>query len=98
MTHTTTTTSASHARVMGNGNKKFKSQSPIVNDLSKHSLQSTNNKDVAKWSSDDVQDWIKRQCKIYELKKTVVAKFEMNGKKSIIKNHMIIVFLWSLFV
>jgi len=70
---------------MGNGNKKFTPQSSSADDLTKYSLKSTNNKDVAKWSSQDVQHWIKGQCKIYELKKIAVEKFEMNGKKNIIK-------------
>lgn len=80
MTHTTTTTSLSHVTEMGNSSKKFTSHSFSANDLPNHSSKSIHNKDVAKWSSADVQRWIKKQCKRYELKKATAEKFEMNGR------------------
>ena len=80
MTHTTTITSTSTASAMGNGNKKFTSSSFSADDLQKHSSKVTNNRDVAKWSSSDVNNWVKQQCKIFELKKITVEKFAMNGR------------------
>jgi hypothetical protein len=70
---------------MGNGNKKLSSHSFSADNLPDQSLKSTANKDVAKWSSTDVQHWIKKQCKKFELKKITAEKFEMNGRKNIIK-------------
>jgi hypothetical protein len=100
MTHTTTkTTSTSNAEAMGNGNKKYPSHSFSADDLSKRSSKSTNNKDVGKWSSSDVQHWIKQQCKKFELKKATAEKFEMNGEgKIIIKMKRSLSYLCSLFV
>lgn len=88
MTHATTTTFATHATAMGNSNKKFVSHSFSATDFSNHSLKSLN-KDVSKWSSTDVQNWIKKECKKYELKKSTVEKFQMNGKKNISNNNHI---------
>jgi beta-xylosidase len=85
MTRTTTTTSASHVTAMGNGNKKFTSHSSSAADLPNRSVRFANNKDVAKWSSVDVQHWIKKQCRKYELKRATAENFEMNGRKNIIK-------------
>ena len=81
MTHTTTTTTAYNASVMGNGNKKSTQYSYSADDLSKQPAKFANNKDVAKWSSSDVQHWMKEQCKKFELKKATAEKFEMNGRK-----------------
>jgi hypothetical protein len=67
---------------MGNGNKKLPLNSFSADNLPKYSSKSINNKDVAKWSSHDVQHWIKQQCKKFELKKATVEKFEMNGRKN----------------
>lgn len=50
----------------------------------KHSSQVNPQKDVAKWSSDEVQHWIKHQCRKFELKKATAEKFEMNGRKTTI--------------
>ena len=81
MRHTTTSASTANATEMGNGNKKLPSGSFSADDLSKHSSKSINSKDVAKWSSSDVQHWVKQECKKFELKKATVEKFEMNGRK-----------------
>lgn len=74
------TTSVSNVSEMGNGHKKTTLNSFSADDLSKHSEQFSNNRDVAKWSSNEVQHWVKQQCKRYELKKATAEKFEMNGK------------------
>ena len=93
--HTTTTDYISTATEMGNGNKKFSSYSVSADELNKHhSSKFINNKDVAKWSSDEVQHWIKHQCKKFELKKATAEKFAMNGMTNIITIvFMIIVYL-----
>jgi hypothetical protein len=82
MTHTTTHTSTPNAKEMGNGSQKLPSASYSADNLPKYSSKSTNTKDVAKWSSNDVQYWIKQQCKKFELKKATVEKFKMNGRKN----------------
>ena len=89
MTHATTTTST--AAAMGNGNKKHVSNSLSAGDIYKHSLKVTDNKDVAKWSSSEVHQWIKEQCKRFDLKKATVEKFEMNGETKYNKNSMNII-------
>ncbi len=71
---------------MGNGNKKFASNSFSPDGIPKDSLKVTNNKDVAKWSSAEVQRWIKEQCTIFELKKATAEKFKLNGKMSTMIN------------
>ena len=82
MTHTTTNTSTSDPIVMGSANKKLPTNSFSSDDLFKHSSKLTDEKDVTKWSSGDVQHWIKQQCKKFELKKATAEKFELNGKKN----------------
>ena len=68
---------------MGNGNKKFASKSYSSDNIQKDSSKFTNNNnDVAKWSSAQVQSWIKEQCTIFELKKATAEKFKLNGKMS----------------
>ncbi len=84
MTRTAEDTSTSNTTEMGNGNKKPPLNSFSADDLPKFSSKTINNKDVAKWSSDDVQHWVKQQCKKFELKKATVEKFEMNGKKKLL--------------
>jgi glutamyl/glutaminyl-tRNA synthetase len=86
MTHATTATSTSTATAMGNVNKKNVSNSLSVGDLHKHSAKITDNKDVAKWSSTEVHNWIKEQCKRFDLKKATVEKFQMNGEINMIEN------------
>lgn len=86
MRHTITTTSPSSSSTtknMGNGNKKSILTSLSADEIGKTSstTKQLNEKDVAKWSSDDVQHWVKQQCKKFELKKTTAEKFELNGKK-----------------
>jgi hypothetical protein len=81
MTHTTTTTtSTSTATAMGSGNRKSTLNSFSADDLQKHSSKLTNNKDVARWTSSEVHRWVKQQCKMFELRKATVEKFEMNGR------------------
>ena len=79
MSHKTTITSTSTTTAMGNGNKKPTSNSFSADNLSKHSLRNID-KHVSKWSSTEVQHWIKQQCKKFELKKITAEKFEMNGR------------------
>lgn len=80
MTHATTTTSTSTATAMGNGNKKHILNSLSAGDLQKQPSKLLDQKDVAKWSSAEVKQWIKDQCKNFELKKATIEKFEMNGE------------------
>ncbi|UJR33229.1 hypothetical protein I4U23_020684 [Adineta vaga] len=77
---TTTTTSTPNAIAMGNGNKKGIANSLSVGDIDKHPSKSVDKKDVTKWSSIEVHQWIKEQCKRFELRKATVEKFEMNGQ------------------
>jgi len=76
----TTTTGESSASAMGNGHKKTAVNSFSADDLAKHAARNSNNHDVANWSSREVQNWVKQQCKKYDLKKTTLDKFEMNGR------------------
>ena len=84
MRHTTTITSpssSSTAQKMGNGNKKSIITSLSADEIGKvSSSKQLHDRDVAKWTSADVQHWIKEQCKKFELKKTTAEKFELNGK------------------
>ena len=82
MTHTKANTYTADATTMGNGNKKFPNHSSSTGDMFKHSAQINQQKDVARWSSNEVQHWIKGQCKKFELKKATAEKFEMNGRRS----------------
>ena len=79
MSHKATTTSTSTATAMGNGNKKHISNSFSADNLSKHFSEHID-KGVSKWSSAEVQHWIKQQCKKFELKKLTAEKFAMNGR------------------
>lgn len=46
------------------------------------STSSSESKDVTKWSSVDVQQWVEAQSQKYELKKATSEKFQMNGKSA----------------
>ncbi|CAF0871748.1 unnamed protein product [Adineta steineri] len=76
----TTTTSTPNATAMGNGNKKGMATSFSAGDIDRHGSKLLDNKDVTKWTSVEVQHWIKEQCRNYELKKATAEKFEMNGQ------------------
>lgn len=78
MTQTTTTDSSSTATAMGNGNKKMTANSFSADDLHKFTSRAPN-KPVSSWTSSEVQNWIKEQCKNFEFKKNTADKFEMNG-------------------
>ena len=84
-----TTTSTPNATAMGNGNKKGIANSLSVGDIDKNAPKSVDRKDVNKWSSIEVQHWIKDQCKKFELRKATAEKFEMNGKIDINNNYII---------
>ncbi|CAF0743057.1 unnamed protein product [Rotaria sp. Silwood1] len=64
---------------MGNGNKKIITTSFSAEDINKNSTKPTT-RDATKWSSAEVQHWIKHQCKKFELKKNTAEQFEMNGQ------------------
>ena len=65
---------------MGNGNRKSAVTSLSSDEARKHSDRFINSAEVPKWTSTDVQHWIKHQCKKFELKKATAEKFELNGK------------------
>ena len=77
----TTATSTPLGTAMGNGNKKGVSNSLSVGDIDKHPSRTLDRKEVIKWSSAEVQQWVKEQCRKFELKKATAEKFEMNGKR-----------------
>ncbi|CAF0748451.1 unnamed protein product [Rotaria sordida] len=79
MTNATTTTSTTNATAMGNGNKKAHANSLSADDLHKYSTKPTT-RDVSKWSSLEVQHWIRHQCKKFELNKAITEQFELNGQ------------------
>lgn len=68
---------------MGNGHKK-----PLETSVSAHEIHRRTGRpiktsiDVSKWTSNEVQNWIKEQCRVFELKRNTVDKFEMNGEFS----------------
>ena len=84
MTQTKANSHTSDATAMGNGNKKSSHHAFATDDFAKHSSKFHHHKDVAKWTSDEVQQWIKGQCKKFELKKATAEKFEMNGRNVLI--------------
>ena len=91
MTNKTTNASSSDATEMGNRQKKLPTGSFSADDLAKNTSQSSANKDVAKWTSHDVQHWVKQQSKKFELKKATAEKFEMNGRENDERNRMRVV-------
>lgn len=85
MRHTTinASTTAATAKKMGSGNRKTGVISSLsTDDTGKVSEKFINSKEVSKWTSTDVQHWIKQQSKKFELKKATAEKFEMNGKQN----------------
>lgn len=64
--------------IMENGSKSSIIKSTSADNTSQQ-LPAISNKDVTKWSSTDVQNWVEDQCRKFELTKTTSEKFQMNG-------------------
>ena len=56
------------------------SSTPSIENL-ENSSTSSESKDVIKWASADVQQWVEAQSQKYELKKATSENFQMNGKR-----------------
>ncbi|CAF3871882.1 unnamed protein product, partial [Rotaria magnacalcarata] len=79
-TITITTTTASPVAEVMNDNSRISAIDSSSIDTIQQSLSHIRDKDVPKWSSIDVQQWIEEQCQQFELKKATKEKFQMNGQ------------------
>ncbi|CAF3142087.1 unnamed protein product [Rotaria socialis] len=75
----TTTTASPVAEVMNDHSRISAIDSSSIDNI-QQSLSNLRDKDVTKWSSIDVQQWIEEQCQQFELKKATKEKFQMNGQ------------------
>ena len=75
------TTKTNATAAMEEDHSAAASNSPSRENLEK-SNTSSESKDVTKWSSVDVQQWVEAQSQKYELKKATSEKFQMNGKRA----------------
>jgi hypothetical protein len=64
--------------VMDNDNTVSATDSPSADNLEQKPLNILD-KDVTKWSSAEVQQWVEEQCEKFELKKAITEKFQLNG-------------------
>lgn len=80
---TTLITSPSVALVMNNDNTASVNNSSNGDNLQQQSA-SFIDKDVTKWSSNEVYQWVEEQCQKFELKKATTEKFQMNGTTCIL--------------